>query len=53
MEYSEKYIIEKLLLKYESVLNKAYTMSKINRKQSDEKYFEADKILKEINMLKK
>ena len=51
--FRKKTEIEKLQLKYESVLNKAYTLSKINRKKSDEKYFEADQILKEINMLKK
>ena len=45
--------MEKLQLKYESVIYKAYTLSKINRKQSDEKYFEADQILKEIKKLKK
>ena len=45
--------IEKLQLKYKSVMNKAYNLSKTNRKQSDEKYFEADQILKKIEMLKK
>ena len=45
--------IEKLQLKYKSVMNKAYNLSKKNRKQSDEKYFEADQILKKIEMLKK
>tara|TARA_B100000073_G_C23514383_1_gene485153 strand:- start:53 stop:220 length:168 start_codon:yes stop_codon:yes gene_type:complete len=45
--------IEKLQIKYKSIINEAYTLSKISRKQSDEKYFEADQILKEINKLKK
>jgi hypothetical protein len=34
-------------------MNKAYNLSKTNRKQSDKKYFEADQILKKIEMLKK
>jgi hypothetical protein len=29
-------------------MNKAYNLSKKNRKQSDEKYFKADQILKKL-----
>ena len=51
--FRKKTKIEKLNLKYNSVMNQAYNLSKINRKKSDEKYFQADEILKEIEMLKK
>ena len=34
-------------------MNEAYNLSKTNRKKSDEKYFQADEILKEIEILKR
>ena len=51
--FRKKTKIEKLQLKYKSVMNEAYNLSKTNRKQSDEKYFEADQIFKKIEILKK
>ena len=36
-----------------SLMNEAYNLSKTNRKKSDEKYFQADEILKEIEILKR
>lgn len=44
---------EKLNLKYKSLMNEAYNLSKTNRKKSDEKYFQADEILKEIEIFTK
>ena len=46
--FRRKTKVEKLQLKYKSVINKAYNLSKKNRKQSDEKYFKADQILKKL-----
>ena len=51
--FRKKTKIEKLQLKYTSVMNEAYNLSKTNRKQSDEKYFEADQIFRKIEILKK
>lgn len=42
---------EKLEKKYTSLLKEAFHLSKINRSQSDEKYAEADEVLKEIGKL--
>ncbi len=39
---------EKLQAKYESLMKDAFRLSKINRTQSDQKYFEADQVLKRI-----
>tara|TARA_Y100000389_G_scaffold128174_1_gene125555 strand:- start:1277 stop:1447 length:171 start_codon:yes stop_codon:yes gene_type:complete len=39
---------EKLQVKYESLMKEAFRLSKVNRTQSDQKYFEADQILKRI-----
>ena len=51
--FRRKTKIEKLNLKYKSLMNEAYKLSKTNRKKSDEKYFQADEILKEIEILKR
>ena len=51
--FRKKTKIEKLNLKYKSAINEAYNLSNSNRKKSDEKYYQADEILKEIEMLKK
>lgn len=51
--FKRKTKIEKLNLKYKSVMNEVYNLSKTNRKKSDEKYFQANEILKKIEMLKK
>ncbi|WP_424963454.1 Lacal_2735 family protein [Ekhidna sp.] len=42
---------EKLQKKYEKLMKESYTLSKTNRKASDEKAAEADKVLKEIDAL--
>jgi len=42
---------EKLQAKYQLLMNEAFKLSKINRSQSDKKYFEADEILKEIDRI--
>jgi hypothetical protein len=51
--FKRKTPIEKLQIKYQSLMQHAYNLSKINRSQSDQKHFEANEILKEINKLKK
>jgi len=43
---------EKLLLKYNEIKEKAYRMSKVNRKESDRLEYEANNILKEIDDLR-
>ncbi|WP_408030681.1 Lacal_2735 family protein [Tenacibaculum xiamenense] len=42
---------EKLQAKYEKLLSEAHKLSTINRKLSDEKVYEADLVLKEIESL--
>lgn len=42
---------QKLQKKYETLMKEAFELSKIDRKQSDAKYAEADKTLKEIEAL--
>ena len=48
--FKKKTKAEKLQKKYESLMKEAYKLSKINRTASDEKYFLADKVLKEIDI---
>ena len=40
---------EKLQEKYEALMKEAYKLSRVDRTKSDQKYFEADQILKLIN----
>ncbi|VXC27335.1 conserved hypothetical protein [Maribacter litoralis] len=42
---------EKLQSQYEKLLKEAHTLSTANRKMSDQKAFEADEIMKKIEML--
>ncbi|WP_420316315.1 Lacal_2735 family protein [Ekhidna sp.] len=42
---------EKLQKKYEKLMKESYNLSKSNRKASDEKAAEADKVLKEMEAL--
>ncbi|MFV1449687.1 hypothetical protein SAMN05192545_1314 [Maribacter dokdonensis] len=42
---------EKLQSQYEKLLSEAHKLSTINRKMSDQKAFEADEIMKKIEML--
>ena len=51
--FKRKTPIEKLQIKYQSLMQQAYNLSKINRSQSDQKHFEANEILKEIEEFKK
>jgi len=50
--FKKKTESEKLQIKYESLLKEAYKLSKINRTQSDQKAFEADEVLKQIEKIK-
>ena len=49
--FKRKSKLEKLEEQYRSILNEAFHLSKINRTQSDEKYSQAEEILKEIEKL--
>jgi hypothetical protein len=51
--FKSKTPIEKLEEKYKKKLNEAFELSKINRTASDAKYAEANKIIDEIESLKK
>ena len=42
---------EKLQIEYEKVMKEAFLLSKSNRSASDDKYAEADKIMKKIESL--
>jgi thermostable 8-oxoguanine DNA glycosylase len=46
--FKKKTKLEKLQLKYEALMKEAYKLSRINRTQSDQKYLEAEEVLKEI-----
>ena len=43
---------EKLLFQYNALKEKAYKISKVNRKESDRIEYEADQLLKEIDKIK-
>ena len=43
---------EKLLDKYNKLLKESFKLSTVSRKESDEKMFEANEVLKEIESLK-
>ena len=49
--FKKKTEVEKLNEKYDTLMKESFDLSKINRKASDEKYAEADKIMKEIEKL--
>tara|TARA_S200000501_G_C20309262_1_gene519384 strand:- start:26 stop:187 length:162 start_codon:yes stop_codon:yes gene_type:complete len=42
---------EKLQAEYKKLLNEAHKLSKIDRKKSDQKIFEAEEVLKKISAL--
>lgn len=46
--FKKKTKLEKLQLKYEALMKESYKLSRINRTQSDQKYLEAEEVLKEI-----
>ena len=50
--FKKKSEVEKLNDKYKKLLAESHRLSTINRKESDNKYAEADKILKQIEALK-
>jgi len=50
--FKKKSPIEKLQEQYKSLLKESFELSKIDRKKSDEKAAEADKIAQEIEKLK-
>ena len=49
--FSRKSPKEKLQKKYEKLMKESYTLTKTNRKASDEKAAEADTVLKAIEAL--
>jgi len=49
--FKKKSKMEQLNNKYKKLLKEAFSLSAINRKESDTKYAEADLILKEIDEL--
>ena len=50
--FKKKSAAEKLQEKYKKVMEEAFKLQSINRSDSDQKYLEADAILKEIKQLK-
>lgn len=42
---------EKLQAKYEALLKESYSLSSVNRKLSDQKNFEAEEIMKQLEKL--
>ena len=51
--FKKKSPVEKLEIKYKELLKEAYKLSTSNRTQSDAKTFEANEVLKQIDLLKK
>lgn len=51
--FKKKSKVEKLEVKYKKLLEEAHKLSTINRSKSDEKMFEANEVLKEIDQIKK
>ena len=50
--FKKKSETEKLQLKYKKLLEEAHRLSTTNRSASDEKMFEANEVLKEIEQIK-
>ena len=50
--FKKKTELEKLEIKYRALLKEAYDLSKIDRSKSDQKSFEADKVSKQIEIIK-
>lgn len=51
--FKKKTKVEKLQDKYDLLMKEGYRLSKINRTESDKKYFEANELLLEIELLEK
>jgi hypothetical protein len=49
--FKKKSRTEQLMKEYRTLLSEAHGLSTTNRRQSDSKYAEADKLLKEIEVL--
>ena len=50
--FKKKSELEKLQIKYKKLMEEAYKLQSINRSDSDQKYLEADQVLKQIDALK-
>ncbi|HKL37037.1 MAG TPA: Lacal_2735 family protein [Salegentibacter sp.] len=51
--FKKKSEVEKLEAKYKKLLEEAHQLSTTNRSKSDEKMFEANEVLKQIDQIKK
>ncbi|WP_139059077.1 Lacal_2735 family protein [Polaribacter reichenbachii] len=49
--FKKKSEIEKLQEKYKKLMEEAFKLQSINRSDSDQKYLEADQLLKKIEVL--
>ncbi|WP_105046032.1 Lacal_2735 family protein [Polaribacter gangjinensis] len=49
--FKKKSEVEKLHEKYKKLMQEAYQLQSVNRSESDQKYVEADEILKKITLL--
>jgi len=52
MFWKKKTPLENLQKQYEQLTKEAFELSKIDRKKSDEKHLEAEKVLKEIERVR-
>lgn len=50
--FKKKSPVEKLQKRYNKLMEEGYKLSTVNRKLSDEKYAEADEVLKQIKGIK-
>ncbi|SKB38947.1 hypothetical protein SAMN05660776_0895 [Salegentibacter holothuriorum] len=51
--FKKKSKVEKLEVKYKKLLEEAHQLSTTNRSKSDEKMYEANEVLKQIDEIKK
>lgn len=51
--FKKKSEVEKLEAKYKKLLEEAHQLSTTNRSKSDEKMYEANEVLKQIDQIKK
>ncbi|OEY74082.1 Lacal_2735 family protein [Salegentibacter salarius] len=51
--FMKKSEVEKLEVKYKKLLEEAHQLSTTNRSKSDEKMYEANEVLKQIDLIKK
>lgn len=50
--FKKKTKIERLTERYDKLMEESFRLSKVNRKASDQKYAEADEVMKEMEKLK-